>query len=142
MNNQLEDLLLPPEYLSTRIEAYFVVVLIFMVIFFLWWKRQKSRRSPLSVAQRQVSLLRKNYRNLPSDLSKGEREKRSKKIALELSDILCVRLGIKHLYQYSLSNKDWEVFYEKLNQACYSKSEENIALDELLTEASVWIKDK
>lgn len=130
MNDQLQDLLLPPKASGVGVELWLGGVLFLFICLLALWYWNKYRKSAFFVAQKELSALEK----LPVNTSEDSRN-----IALRLASLLCLGLGVRHLNQYQAEDAvAWDRFQKKLNKACYSPvSEKTSGL--LFSEAESWL---
>ncbi len=130
MGDQLQGLIVPPENtgIDTVLWLSLFLGLCLLVIGFLRWK--KNQQLATTIALKKINTLR----NQPVD-SKHENQKQ----AIQLVQILCEGLQVKHLDQYQTEDKkEWETFRKKLDLLCYS-AQPTSKLDPLVLDAKRWI---
>ena len=134
MNNQLQDLLIPPQQAEANSLLWLELVLLFCLLGLAIWRWNKYHMHPAIIAQKKLQQLLNQANITPEE---------SKQIALKVANILCEGLDVKRLDQFQINkNQKWESFHKKLNTACYSSANinNNADITELISEARQWLK--
>lgn len=131
MDVRLEDLLLPELEATFNKALWLGVALSICLCFLLLWRWNILKNKPSFVALKKLKALKLEVSRSMED---------SHSVALKLASLLCLGFGVKRLDQYQpVSIAEWNIFYEKLNMACYSSCV-NVDANKLLIEAESWLK--
>ena len=133
MNNQLQDLLIPPKQAEANSLLWLGLALFICLLGFALWRWNQYHMQPAIIAQKKLrKLLNQSYKT-PEE---------SRQVALNVANILCEGLGVKRLDQFETNkNQKWEYFHQRLNTACYSSENKknNTDITELINEAKQWL---
>lgn len=132
IEDQLQGLILPLPENGFSPVLWLGLFLIVTLLGLALWRWKKSQTSTLLIARKALETLIKT--------SSPDKDKQA--TAIKCSQILSAGFGVKHLDQYHPADtSQWEKFYKKLNDLCYS-NESNGELYSLLKEAKYFLSDK
>jgi len=133
MNNQLQDLLIPPKQADPNSLLWLGLVLFICLLGLAIWRWNQYHMQPAIIAQKKLQKLLKQANKTPEE---------SKQVALKVANILCEGLGVKRLDQFQSNEiQQWESFHNRLNTACYSSANKknNTDVAALISEARQWL---